>query len=347
MPGNIRKIEEPCSLPDEKGRLTVSGWSESIRPVFDKASVRAVDRFRIRETDHYLFGDDKTQVDVRLTDNGLYGTVEITITDLAGQSEMYSFHRRLFTLGSFDLPTRSDFGDIVYRSPEVSLNITCGNFRRRMTLRCENFRDIRELNINAVFYQEPQDDLVWVCPFKNRHHFHMTDKVCRMPVEATVRIGAQSYDFKKEETMGLFEWNRAVTPYSTRMITCGASAMLDGKKFGFCLGAGSGNRDGGGENIFFYGDRTYKVGEVDITVPKGYRYGTWIMTGAGGEISLRMRPTFEHVVKPSFPWIFGEERHQVFGRYFGTVVLRGDDGGEERITLDGVTGYAQDLICRG
>ncbi|MDR1002185.1 MAG: DUF2804 domain-containing protein [Oscillospiraceae bacterium] len=345
-----KEIVGETKLLGKRGRLAVSGWSRS--PVFnynrlDVPSLRRA--MRLKEWDYYLFGDDRYQIALTIADNGYMGLISASFIDLEKGFDITKSKMAAFPMGSFDMPFSSDNGDIVYRSKKVSLNFIKGNKTRKVSMRWINFDDSKELYADVTFVQNDEDSMAIAVPFEGKAakagKFYYNHKINCMPVFGKVKLGAEEFNFSENTTFGCLDWGRGVWPYDNNWVWCSASGLYKGERFGFNLGTGFGDRAQCGENIFYYKGKGYKVGELQIDVPKGnYKQGEWTFRGEDGLIDLRMIPSYERLADISVLGLLKSEQHQVFGKYYGTVVLIEDDGSETTVTLDGLTGFSEDVI---
>ncbi len=340
-----KRIESGIRLLNDKGQLAQWGFSDAPASGYDRSDVPFLRRLRLKEWDSYAFVGGEWQVSVSIADNGYMGIVSASIVNLREGWHKTNISTELFTLGRYELPCTSSFGDIVYRSKNSSLNISIGQNERRLTLRYPNFDDVKELYISAVFRLEKEDSLLAVIPFENKKQFFCTHKINCMNVSATVRYAGLETRFEPD-TFGSYEWCRGVLPSKTQWIHCSANALHEGERLGFNLGTGFGDRSECGENAFFHKGKMYKIGELDITVPNDMERESWSFIGEDGDINLRMVPVYAVREGYSAPCFAKIDQNRIFGRYYGTVMLRDEDGTAERLVLDGILGFSEVVDCR-
>ncbi len=341
-----KRITEKGRLLDEKGFLSHWGWSTQLMSEYDRTDIQSINLLRIKEWDSYFFGDDRWQYSISLADNSIAGIFSVTASDLLKKRSVTFHSSELFTVGGFEMPSSSTFGDIVYRSKKASLNVSLGQNERRLTVRIPNFDDVRELYISAVFTLPHEDSLSVVLPFKNRSEFCYTHTIGCLPVSATVRYSGIETHFESSNTFGFYHWSRGVLPSSSKWLRCSASTLYEGERFGFNLEEGFGDRSECGGNAFFYKGEVFKTGELHITVPDDSLKEPWTLIGEDGDINLRLVPFHTEDCALSCALFSKMRRHRVFCRYFGTVMLRSESGEVYRLVLNGIPGQAERVDCK-
>ncbi len=337
-----RRITESGNLLN-KGRLADFGWSTQPCLSYSRSDISILNRLQAKEWDSYVFGNDEWQICISIADNSYMGMVSATVVSLREGWHKTNISTDLFTFGRYEMPSDSGFGDIVYRSKNASVNISLGQNERRLTVRYPNFDDVKELYITAVFHDLKEDSLSAVIPFKNKNQFYYTHRIHCMPVEATMRYGGIETHFERNATLGSYQWCRSVMPKNTHWLYFSANGLYEGERFGFTLGEGFGKRSCCGENAFYYKGKVYKPGELDITVPNDRAKESWTLIGEDGDINLRMVPCYaaEEDIRALGCVRLGLGR--AFGRYYGMVMLRGEDGSVERLVLDGILGFVEEV----
>ncbi len=340
------KITVDGRLLNEKGQLSQWGWSTSPLLGYDRSDVPFFRRVGVKEWDLYTFGNEDWLISVSISDNSYMGIASASVVNLREGWHKTNISTELFTFGGYELPNNCGFGDIVYRSKNSSINISLGQNERRLTLRFPNFDDVKELYISAVFHTQKDEGMSAVIPFSSRNNFYYTHKISCIPVSATLRYAGIETVFKPDSAFGCYEWNRGVFPHDTHWLHCCASALYEGERFGFNIGEGFGDRSECGENVFFYAGKAYKIGELDISVPDDMNRESWSFIGEDGDINLRMVPVYSASDGCSALGLVKIDRNRVFGRYYGTVMLRDDSGEVRRLVLDGILGSAEAVRCK-
>ncbi len=336
-----RRLDDTDRLLDEKGRL--AQWGRSTQPLtlYSRSDIPPILRPAVKEWDSYTFGNDIWQICISMADLGYAGTVSVTVANLDERWHRSAVSIDRFTFGSYEMPCKSDFGDIVYRSGKLSLNISLGQNERRLTLKCPNFDDVRELYITAAFEDLHDESMSAVIPFKSSRNFLCTQQTGCMPVQAHMRYAGLETCFEPTDTFGSFQWCRGILPAGTHWRQCSAGGIHNGERFALSFRQGFGNRAECGENVFFYRGRAYTLGELDIAHAIEHGTDVWTFTDEDGDVNLRMTTVYiaDEKAHPIFP--VGINRQRYFGTYSGTVTLRDDEGGVERLEPNGVGGFAE------
>ncbi len=338
-----RRLEGKGRLLDEKGQLAGFGWNSQEMPGYDRSDVSFIKRMAVREWDTYTFGNERWQISFSIADCSSVGVTAVSVTDLKEGWHKSAAYTEAASLGRYELPNSSGFGDTVYRSRNISINITRGQNERRLTVRCPNFDDVRELYLTAVFSIPEGESLHTVIPFKNKSEFYASHRTHCMPVSALMRCAGIETHFDPKDTLGTYEWSRGVMPRSADRVRSTASTFHNGEPFGFILGKGFGDRSECGENAFFYKGKVYKIGEIDITVPSDPEKEAWGFVGEEGDINLRMVPDCSEVTEVGTLGLVKLSREMVFGLFYGTLMLRDNEGNVQRLVLDGIRGCSEEV----
>ena len=341
-----KRISPECGMLNEKGQLSQCGFDTTPFPGFERSDIAFLRRMNIREWDSYTFGNGDWQVSVSIADCERTGLAAVSAADIRNGKYKTAVSAELFSLGSLDLPNRSDFGDIVYRSKNTSLNISLGQNERRLTLRISDFDDVKELYISAVFTQPKEESLSAAIPFRNKNEFFLCRRINCMSVSAVIRCAGLETRAEDGTAFGCYEWVRGVLPSYFHRINCQGFGIHEGHRFGLFFSEGFGERSECGENGFFYNGKLYKIGELDIAVPEDRQREAWSFIGEEGDVNLRMVPTLHMPLSHSSHGLAKMVQNRVIGRFYGTVMLRSEDGTVQRLVLDGIEGFSEVVDCR-
>jgi len=97
---------------DEEGTLKQAGWAKDLLLRYDRRQIKAP-RFRIKEWDYYCILRGSYGAAFTIADNGYLGFVSVTLFDFKEPKKTTKTTMTLFSLGSFNMPSTSQEGDVV------------------------------------------------------------------------------------------------------------------------------------------------------------------------------------------------------------------------------------------
>ena len=333
----------PGPLLDGRGNLIEPGYATALVRQYDRAAIRA-GKLRIKEWDYYLITNDRFGVALTIDDNSYMGLLSASILDFTHATERTVSPMFWLPMGKTGFPSSSASGDVQKRVKNHSGAFTHEGENRRLTFFIENFADGKDFSCDLLLTDEPRDSMVIATPFSKRGYFYYNQKIIGMRAEGTVKIGDDTYAFRKEDSFGLLDWGRGVWTYKNTWYWSAAQGETDGHVFGFNLGYGFGDTSAASENMLFYDGAAHKLNRVDFGIPKDERgndllLSPWHFTDDEGRLDLLFTPILDRASKTDV-LVICSDQHQVFGRFSGTVRL--DDG--TVVTLTDFPGFAEKVF---
>ena len=339
MRNNV-EITEARPLLDENGDLTQVGFARKLLPVYDKTKVKG-GLMRLKEWDYYYIGNDHYGLAVTIADNSYMGLDSISFLSFDGEPwEITKSPMRWLTMGKTGLPETSEEGISEIYGKNYYLKFVAKDGTRHLTGHMDKFKDGRAIDFDIKLLSEPEESMVIVTPFNKAGHFYYNQKINNMPAHGYVKIGADKYEFKPFESMGILDWGRGVWTYHNTWYWGSASGRVDGNEFGFNIGYGFGDTSAATENMLFYRGKSHKLSEVTFNIPM--KNGTedylssWTFTSDDGKFEMDFVPIIDRASCTDVKLIKSDQ-HQVFGRYTGTAIL--EDG--TRIHIKDFIGFAE------
>ena len=189
---------------------------------------------------------------------------------------------------------------------------------RRLTLSKWSKNHISaEIDVTLTNCSSEKDKMVIATPFDKPKQWYLNYKENCFVATGYARID----DFEVEIKGGnaVLDWGRGVWPRKHKWVWGNGSTVVDGQHFGFNIGWGFGNTADATENMFFWNNKAYKLGEVTETrVGDNYRY-----QDDEKKFVFDVEPIFDNFTRTKAPCV-NNSCHQVFGNWHGHVVL--DDG---------------------
>lgn len=208
---------------------------------------------------------------------------------------------------------------VEYKSKDLSLSFETKGNKRKITLlaNSKNYGEcVASLALDRLF-----DESILVCtPFSNKKHFYLNHKIA-LTADGFARFGDREFLFKKNECFGGLDWGRGYLPFSHEWLWGAGYGITDGEYFGFNIGK-FGNNENGTENVFFIGNKAYKLGNMAFEFDKNDYMKPWHCFSDDGLFDLTMTPTFDNHTFTKLLFV-DNSCHQVFGKWNGFVVADG------------------------
>lgn len=336
------RITERGDLLDNRGRLSRPGWAT--RPLLDynRSAIKAC-RFKIKEWDYYCILTDSHGVAFTIADNSYMSLIAVTVFDFESAREISNSIILPFTMGSLNMPSSSEHGDIVFENKKISLKFIRCEESRRLEIAYENFCDNKCLTGHLVLNQpDTLDSMVIATPFpKNDLAFYYNQKINCMPAEGELRLGEQTLPFSPDSAFAVLDWGRGVWTYSNTWYWGSASGKIAGKAFGFNIGYGFGDTSKASENMLFHDGKAHKIDRVEFHIPEDDFLKPWKFSSNDSRFEMDFFPILDRHSNANLV-VIKSVQHQVFGRFSGKVRL---DNGDELIVKD-LLGFAEKVYNR-
>jgi len=326
------EITKPAVLLDNSGNLREPGYAKKNLFTYDRSDIKA-SRWRIKEWDYYLIGNNRFAVALTIADNSYMGLDSVSFLQFDDPCEKTESFMQLLTRGRKKLPQSSAKGDIAVKGKNYRISFRHENKDRILEFHVENFDGGKPFYGKIVLSDEPAESMVIATPFDKRAHFYFNQKINCMRAEGRVNYKGKGYVFAKEDSFGVLDWGRGVWTYKNTWYWGSGSGQADGVPFGFNIGYGFGDTRAATENMLFYDGKAHKLGNVAFNIPvdengKEEYMKPWTFTSDDGRFEMEFIPVLDRASCTSL-YVIKSDQHQVFGRFTGKVVL--DDGTVIRI----------------
>ncbi|MFF2493836.1 DUF2804 domain-containing protein [Agromyces sp. NPDC058064] len=190
-----------------------------------------------------------------------------------------------------------------------------------------------------------------VVPWSDRR-FQYTVKDVARPATGWLELGGDGGDddgdddgsverieLPEGESWAVLDHGRGRWPYTMIWNWGAASGIVDGRTIGLQLGGKWTDGTGSTENAVVVDGRLHKISEE---LDWDYDVHDWLAPWRirGEHADLRFEPFWDRVSATELV-VFGSHGHQCFGHYSGWV-----DAGGERVAVDGLLGWAEDVRNR-
>ena len=327
-------------LLDENGNLAEAGYAFSLVKDYNRKDIKGL-KWRIKEWDYYYIGDRNYGIALTIDDNSYMGLVSVSVLDYQNKSDVTKSYMYWFTFGKVNLPSTSKTGNLIKKGKNYSMQFFNENGKRHLICEMKDVSKGTDFKCDIVLEQSLDQSMVIATPFEKKKHFYYNQKINLLKANGYFWYGDLSYQFKKEETLGVLDWGRGVWTYSNTWYWSSLNAYTsDGHRLGFNLGYGFGDTSAASENMFFYDDKAYKLEDVEFVIPKDekgkYNFkGDWRFTSKNGDISLIFKPIIDRYSNTNV-LIIQSNQHQVFGYFSGTITVD-----KKVYRLDNLIGFAE------
>ena len=311
-------------LLDEKGHQITFGYAKHMNVVYDNKLAKP--SARLKEWDFYQVHFDERYV-LQLTLGHVSYAMQISANILDLQTgQKRSINKIAPVKRSFrrNMPTNPEVANkLQYFSKNLHVQFETTDKYRHLAFTATDKVGVKaEINLMLTNVSKSKDKMVIATPFFKSRRWYLNYKENCFVVNGQCRIEDVCYDVKNG--FGVLDWGRGIWPYKHSWIWGNGGTVVDGKHFGFNIGWGFGNTEAATENMFFYDNKAYKLGDVEeIRVGDNYRY-----VDSDKRFVFDVETIYDNFTRTRMLWV-NNQCHQVFGRWRGYVVL--DDGAKVEI----------------
>ena len=330
-----KQITKPSNLFDDDGVLIQDGWAT--KPIIKYNRDKVIAKwYRLKEWDNYVVNHPKYNFSVTIADVGYLGMASFEIVDYGKQKVYSDGLQKLFTKGSWELPTSSKEGNIEFHNDKFDLNISRYVDKRRIKFDFPSFCK-KGLKGDLIIHQDPaKDSIVKINRYENKKMFYYSDKIVWMPVEGRVKFGDENFEFETKSSYARLDWGRGVWPYKINWYWGAAAGKTrDGHDIWFSHGHSYEDPSFHDKNMVGYDGKGHKLGPIKFIIPEN-PMDPWQFTSDDGRFEMTMMPLMHNPSKMNFI-IFNSKSNLVYGLYTGDVIL--DDG--SKIHVENLLGHAE------
>lgn len=324
-------------LLSPKGLLIQSGRTKQMVYEYDRLAIPPLRRLtRLKERDRYVFGNSRVQVIISLADYGYIGMVTTSVFNLEERTKKTTVNIIPLSFGITDLPASPEWGDVVLRSGEASLDFSKASGKRYIRGRVERFDDVRSLYVNMTA-EETQSDAVCsvVGNSAEPETFRMTYKKMAMPASGTVVYGADTFNLSAENCFCTLDWERSVLSKGTSSRwMMGQGAIEEGGTVAFSFSACPSSKKLTDNAVFINGE-LYDPGDIKLT--RNDNDGTLRLHSPANRIDLVFTPLLSGRADAEFMRFSLYESELTCGEWNGTIKL----GTGKAIEINHVIGFAE------
>lgn len=331
----------PGNLLDKNGNLTECGYATTLIKNFNRENLKT-SKLKLKQWDYYYLGDENFGVAVTIDDNGYMGLTSVSLLDFKNKIIYEASKMFAFPLGKVNMPVTSETGDVSYKQKGFDFNFYNNNGSRHLVCKVDNLKG-KEFSLDVYLEKTTPHSMVIVTPFLKRRHFYYNQKINNLKVSGHFCFGDLKYDFN-QTAYGVLDWGRGVWTYSNTWYWSSLNGFENGHHIGFNLGYGFGDTSNASENIVFYDQEVYKLGDIVFDIPKENNklnfIKPWKIYDDEGLINLNFYPIIDRHAKIN-ALILGQDSHQVFGYFNGEIKTK-----EKIIKINHLLGFAEKVKNR-
>ncbi len=329
-------------LLDEDGNLKHPGYARKLFLKYDRRRI-AVSPKRIKEWDYYLIYNRSFALALTIADNGYMGMFSVSVINLIEPKEKTKSKIIWFPMGKLNLPASSIKGDVIYKDRQIEISFKILDNCRKIYYKFANFASGKDLVADITLTHEPKESMVIATPFKEPKHFYYNQKIVGFIASGKVVLGEDIIiDFSGENSRAILDWGRGVWPYKNTWFWGAGASNVAGHEVGFNIGYGFGNNSFATENMVFFDGFSHKIEHVNIEFAKNKNKTDYLLpakiTSSDGRFEMDFLPIIDRHSNTDIG-VIGSNQHQVFGLFYGTMVL--DDG--QVITISEFPGFVEEV----
>ncbi len=320
------EITRDVALCDARGRLNrdAVGWSRHPYHVADFAGRT----LRVKRWEYWGIVTPDHIVGLTVSDIGYAAVNSIYVLDRASRREVR--HDAVVPLRRHTtLPARCGVGRAEYQGRAFAIRVSHEGPQVLVRATAD------DLDIDLVVHRGDRESLGVVVPWSDRL-FQYTVKDVGAPVTGTIRVGGAEVPVDGHDSFAVLDHGRGRWPYS---VTWNWAAGA-GQGRGITLGGRWTDGTGMTENAVVVDGRLHKIA---ATLRWSYDRDDWLRPWRieGEGVELRFEPFHDRVARTNLG-VIASSTHQCFGTFSGWV----EDGEGERMSADGLTGWAEESVNR-
>lgn len=314
-----REITARTDLLDSRGRLAAPGYARTMQYRYNRESIRSRP-LALKEWDFYQVIQGDWVLHLTIGHVSYAASISATLLNpRTGQSLSFGRMRPL-PLRSMPMPRDPEVPNrLEQRGRDYYACFDVSETARHLVLRGEDKRAGR-VDIDLTLRNNPENEkMVIATPFSKPGQFYLNYKENYWGATGHATIGDVTVEYG-EGTTGLIDWGRGVWPLEQEWFWGNGTCFLEGEHFGFNIGWGFGNLENATENFFFYRDKGYKLGQLQVDRDERDYMKPWHFVSDDGSFDFVMEPFYDNFTQTKILFL-DAHCHQIFGRWNGTARL--------------------------
>lgn len=308
------------------GTLLDEGYSFDEVKKYNKKLIPSHYASRVKEWDYYCFNNNKVGFLLTIANNTYMTYVSFSFLNFLTKSYVTKTYARFLPLHPFKLPVTPSKGNIEIADSKFYLKVTKDSESTKIIAKFTRFAKNMDLKLNLSIKESAKNSSIYILhPFENKYNFYYNFKKNLLFCEGKILLGRTLNLFSG---YGCYDWGRGIWPYKTSWYWISTSLKDNDGLKGFNLGFGFGTLNDS-ENVLYFNDKHYKLGEFDLEVPKDEKnkinfLSEWKLTSKDKVINLTFTPILNR--KDSInALILSTKQNQIFGNFNGTIKVDGKE----------------------
>ena len=309
-----REITEKTVLLDPKGRLAAPGWARRMHYVYRREQAHKTP-FTLKEWNFYQFIKDRWVVQLTIGHVSYACNVTATLLNLDTGEKREAGRMKLFHVPVLDRdPEQPSVNE--FRDKGFLMRFEVTDRARRLAFSGKS-GEWGNISIRLDVENDPDNQkMVIATPFRRPHQFYLNYKENYYRADGFARFGDLTVSL--DGASGLLDWGRGIWPYRHEWWWGNLTAQVDGADFGFNIGWGFGDLRHATENVYFYKQKAYKLGVLQVEREGGYM-DPWCLKDPSGGLELHFRPIYDNYTENKL-LVVDTHCHQVYGLFDGSAV---------------------------
>lgn len=329
-------IKEKVLLLNKKGHLNYKGYSTKMNFIYNKENIKC-GPFKLKEWNFYQLIKNNYVVQLTIGHVSYATSVTATLIDLNTGVKDEINVMKFFNKPKLDLnPENESLNEFI----EKDFNMTFEVLKDKRILK---FKGSNKKYKDVDIYLELKNDvdnekMVIATPFKRKNQFYLNYKENYYIANGYVRFDDKEIDFNL--STGLLDWGRGVWPYKHEWFWGSLSYNCDEYNLGFNIGWGFGDLSNATENMYFYNNKAYKVGELIVKRNIDNYMDKWVLYDKDENIYLEFSPTYDNYTENKLV-VVDTHCNQVYGKFKGYIKVN-----DKKIEINNLLGFIEHAVNR-
>lgn len=332
---NQIEIKEKTPLLTPVGSVGNPGWSRKMNYIYNPQNAKKC-LFKLKEWDFYQLQAGDWVLQITIGHVSYIGSFSARLFNIVtGESHEIGTMKPLPRIKMPLNPEEPNFLQIKEKQLVITFEVT--PFARHLKVQGHGKEKV---DVDIVLTNDPENEkMVIATPFEKQSQFYLNYKENYYQCRGSAAFGDRMVDFSQGRA--LLDWGRGIWPFSHEWFWGNGTGFVGGEPFAFNIGWGFGNTEKATENMFFYRQKAYKLGELIVTQNSENHMAPWHFKDEEGRLDVTMEPVYDNFTQNKVAFV-NTSCHQVFGNFTGKAIL--PDGQE--LLLENFPAFCEHAVNR-